>query len=61
MSINHNEFHNVVQNAWGVVTNGSKAFQLQNKLANVRKQFIEWNRRVFGRVQKEIRVKHQLL
>ena len=62
MWINHDECHNVVQNAWRVVTNGSRAFQLQNKLTNVRKQFIEWNRRrVFGRVEKEIRAKQKLL
>ena len=40
--------------------NGLRAFQLQNKLANVRKQFIKWNKEVFGRVEKKIRTKQQL-
>ena len=41
--------------------NGLRAFQLQNKLANVRKQFIKWNKEVFGRIEKKIRTKQQLL
>nr|POE92598.1 hypothetical protein CFP56_54063 [Quercus suber] len=34
---------------------GSRAFQLQQRLKNVRKELCSWNKKVFGKVDKEIR------
>ena len=39
----------------------SKAFKLQQKIKNVKKQFTVWNKRVFGKVEKEIKGKQQEL
>ena len=51
----------MVQNAWNVYTQGSRAFKLKHKITNVKKQFIEWNKQVFGKVKKEIKDKQKKL
>lgn len=40
-------------------TQGSRAFKLQHKLGYVRKKAIEWKKTVFGKVEKDIKEKHQ--
>lgn len=50
----HPTCENVVQQAWSIHTSGSRAYQLENKLSNVRKDFVQWNKQVFGKVEKEI-------
>nr|POE73655.1 hypothetical protein CFP56_76544 [Quercus suber] len=40
---------------------GSRANQLRNKLVNVKKMALDWNRNVFGRVEVEIRRKQNQL
>lgn len=47
----------MIQKSWEVHTLGSRAFKLQHKLSSVRKRIIEWNRTVFGKVEKEIKEK----
>ena len=44
-----------------VHTQGSRSLKLQHKILNVKKQFIEWNKRVFGKVEKEIKNQQQML
>ena len=39
----------------GTHTQGSKAFKLQHKLFTVKKQFIDWNKKDFGKIEREIR------
>ena len=51
----------MIQNAWKVYTQGSRAFKLQHKLGKVRKKAIEWNKTVFGKVEKDIKEKQQKL
>lgn len=50
-----------MQNAWNLPSQGSRAFQLQQKLKNVRKELYTWNINVFGKVDKEIRDKQRTL
>lgn len=52
---------NMVQCAWELHSKESKAFKLQQKIKNVKKQFTVWNKRVFGKVEKEIKGKQQEL
>ena len=49
----------MIQKAWEVQSKGSRAFKLQHKLNNVRKRAIEWNRTIFGKIEKELKEKQQ--
>nr|POE64791.1 hypothetical protein CFP56_75006 [Quercus suber] len=54
MWITHPSCKEVVQRAWGSSTHGSRAYQLMHKVYSVRKEFVHWNRNVFGRIEQEI-------
>ena len=43
-----------MHHAWELHSTGSRANQLRNKLINVKKKALEWNRNVFGKVEVEI-------
>ena len=55
MRLTHADCKGLVQSAWTTHTQGSKAFKLQHKLFTVKKQFIDWNKKVFGKIEREIR------
>lgn len=57
MWMTYSERKAMIQKSWEVHTLGSRAFKLQHKLSSVRKRVIEWNRTVFGKVEKEIKEK----
>nr|POE55350.1 hypothetical protein CFP56_60122 [Quercus suber] len=57
MWISHSTCHDLIKQSWNLNLSGSRAAQLRNKLSNVRKNILEWNRRVFGRVETEIQEK----
>lgn len=47
----------MIRQAWNLHTKGSRGAQLKNKLANVKREVIGWNKHVFGRVELEIKKK----
>lgn len=47
----------MIRQAWNLHTKGSRRAQLNNKLANVKREVIGWNKYVFGRVELEIKKK----
>ena len=47
----------MIRQAWNLHTKGSRGAQLNNKLANVKKEAIGWNKSVFGKVELEIKKK----
>ena len=53
----HPSCKSVVQKAWHCQITGSRAFQLSNKLSSVKKEFLVWNKEVFGRLEQEIHQK----
>lgn len=57
MWINHPSCKDMVRQAWNLHTKGSRGAQLKNKLANVKREVIGWNKYVFGRVELEIKKK----
>lgn len=57
MWLNHPTCKDMIQQAWRLHTNGSRAAQLINKLSNVRKKATNWNRPGFGKVYNEIKRK----
>ena len=61
MWLTHNACKDMIQKAWEAQTQGSRAFKLQHKLDSVRKRAIEWNRTVFGKIEKELKEKQQTL
>lgn len=61
MWLTHSDCKNMVQSAWNIHTQGSRAFKLHRKITNVKKQFTNWNKKVFGKVEKEIKEKQQKL
>ena len=50
-----------VKQAWDYRSIRSRAYQLRNKLSNVRKTFLIWNKEVFGRVEQDINHKKEQL
>lgn len=61
MWLTHTSYKDIVQNAWKVDTQGSHAFRLRHKISNVKKYFIDCNKKVFGKVEREIKNKQQKL
>ena len=61
MWLTHDGCKTLIQNAWSFYSQGSRAFQLQQKLKNVRKELCSWNKKVFGKVDKEKREKQKTL
>lgn len=61
MWITHPTCKDMVQHAWDIHTKGSRAFQLKNKLSNVGKEVFGQNKKVFGRVECEIKLKQAQL
>ena len=57
----HEDYGDVVNAAWAIKTTGSRAFNLQYKINNIKKTFNEWNRRVFGKVEREIKDRQKIL
>lgn len=51
----------MAQHAWTTHTQGSRAYILQRKIKNVRRQFINWNRNTFGRVDRDLKEKQRKL
>ena len=49
----------MAQHAWNTHTQGSRAYILQQKIKN--RQFINWNRDTFGRVDRELKEKQMKL
>lgn len=47
----------MILQAWNLHTKGSRGAQLNNKLANVKRGAIGWNKSIFGRVDLEIKKK----
>lgn len=61
MRTTHPSCKEVVQKAWSNSTSSSRAYQLMHKVASVRKEFIQWNKDVFGIIEQEIKQKMRLL
>lgn len=61
MWMTHSKCKEVVQAAWNFSVVGSRAYQLKTKLSNSRKEFIKWNKQVFGRMENDIRVRQAQL
>ena len=57
MWLNHPTCKDMIYQAWRLHTKGSRATQLNNKLLNVRKEAINWNKLDFGKVDSEIKRK----
>lgn len=57
----HSKCKEVVQAAWNFSVVGSRAYQLKTRLSNLRKEFIKWNKQVFGRMENDIRVRQAQL
>ena len=51
----------MVHHAWELQSTGSRATQLRNKLINVKQKALEWNKKVFGKVEVEIKMKQNQL
>lgn len=51
----------LIQNSWSLNSQGSKAFQFQQKLKHVKNELSSWNRNVFGKVDIQIREKQKIL
>ena len=47
----------MIRQAWNLHIKGSRGAQLNNKLANVKKEAIGWNKSIFGKVELEIKKK----
>ena len=47
----------MILQAWGIQTKGSRVAQLFTKLSNVRKEAVKWNKLVFGRLDNDIKKK----
>ena len=47
----------MVQQAWDLNSNGSRAKQLRNKILSVRRKAMEWNKNVFRKFESEIKLK----
>lgn len=50
-----------MHNMHGILSHGSRAYILQQKIKNVRRQSINWNRVTFGRVDRELKEKQKKL
>ena len=61
MWLTHVDCKSVAQHAWNTRTQGSRAYILQQKIKNVWRQFINWNRDTFGRVDRELKEKQMKL
>ena len=57
MWLTHAGCKEMVQNAGGCQSIGSRATQLRNKLLNIKYKDLEWNKKVFGKVEVEIKRK----
>ena len=57
MWLNHEDCIEMVHHAWDLHSIGSRATQLRKKFINVRRKAIEWNKKVFGKVEVEIKRK----
>jgi len=51
----------MIQQAWDVQSHGSRVVRLRNKILNVRRTALKWNREVFGKVENCIRMKQTAL
>lgn len=61
MWLTHADCKIVTQHAWSSQSQGLRAYVLQHKIKNVRRQFLNWNRNTFGRVDKELKEKQKQL
>lgn len=44
----HPSCKEVIQKVWNNKSYGTRAYQLQNKMSRIKKDFIQWNKEVFG-------------
>ena len=61
MWLTHVECKTMAQHAWTTHTQGPRAYRLQQKIKNVRRKFINWNRNTFGRVVRDLKEKQRKL
>ncbi|KAL0008898.1 hypothetical protein SO802_010400 [Lithocarpus litseifolius] len=61
MWITHSSCKCMVQQAWDLQSNQSRTIQLRKKLTIVKKMNVEWNKKVFGKVENEIKLKQNQL
>lgn len=59
MWLTHDYCKRIAQSAWNVQIQGSRAFTLQQKIKNVRGMFSDWNKNVFGKVEKKLKEKQK--
>ena len=57
----HPSCKDMVQQAWLFQSHGSRAKQLWKKLLNVKKMALAWNKQVFGKVERDIKLKQDQL
>ena len=57
MWLTHPGCREMIQQAWDVQSHGSRAVRLRNKILNVRRIALKWNREVFGKVENCIKMK----
>ena len=57
MWLNHPNCKDMILQAWGIQTKGSRATQLFTKLSNVKREALKWNKLVFGRLDNDIKRK----
>ena len=61
MYLTHTSCKEMGHHAWDLQSIGSRATQLRNKLINVKQKALEWNKKVFGKVEVEIKMKQNQL
>lgn len=57
----HTDCKKIAQNSWLIHTQGSRAYNLQQKIKSIRGKFIRWNGIEFGKVEKELKEKQRKL
>ena len=57
----HPSCKDMVQQAWLFQSHGSRAKQLWKKLLNIKKIALAWNKQVFGKVERDIKLKQDQL
>lgn len=57
----HPNCKSMIQQAWSANSTGSRASELRCKILNVKKAAIEWNKSVFGKVERDIKLKQAQL
>lgn len=61
MWLTHAGCKEMMHHAWELQSTGSRATQLRKKFINIKQKALEWNKKVFGKVEIEIKMKQSQL